>query len=67
MQSYQTGILFSGTTQINSTQIVAFDAPTKRLYVANSIGGKPNILSLANPAAVAGVATIDIRTYGSIN
>lgn len=38
------GIPFSDTTQINSAQIVAFDAPTKRLFVANSIGGKPNTL-----------------------
>jgi|GEM_PF-4073213 len=63
LQSYQTDIPFSGTTQINSAQIVAFDAPTKRLYVASSIGSKPDTLSLANPT----VAAIDIRAYGSIN
>ncbi|RYY10694.1 MAG: alkaline phosphatase, partial [Cytophagaceae bacterium] len=67
LQSYQTAPPFSGTTQINSAEISAFDASTKRLYVANSIGGKLDILSLTNPAAIAPVASINISSYGGIN
>ncbi|RZK13295.1 MAG: hypothetical protein EOO56_27480, partial [Hymenobacter sp.] len=67
LQSYQTATPFSGTTQINSAEISAFDASTKRLYVANSIGGKLEILNLTNPAAITSVASINISSYGGIN
>ena len=67
LQSYQTAPPVSGTTQINSAEISAFDASTKRLYVANSVGGKLDILSLANPAAIAAVASINISSYGGLN
>ena len=67
VQSYQTATPFSGSTQINSAEIAAFDPTTKRLYVANSIGGKLEILNLANPAAIAAVASIDIKSYGGLN
>ncbi|MDJ0367670.1 hypothetical protein QMK33_21195 [Hymenobacter sp. H14-R3] len=67
LQSYQTGTPFSGTTQLNSAEIVSYDASTKRLYVANSVGGKLAILSLANPAAIPAIASIDIKTYGGLN
>ena len=67
LQSYQTATPFSGTTQINSAEIAAFDASTKRLYVANSVGGKLDILNLNNPAAITPVASINISSYGGIN
>ncbi|MVN75654.1 T9SS type A sorting domain-containing protein [Hymenobacter sp. HMF4947] len=67
VQSYQNGTPFSGSTQINSAEIVSYDASTKRLYVANSVGGKLDILNLANPAAITAVASIDIKAYGGIN
>ena len=67
LQSYQTAPPFGGNTQINSAEISAFDATTKRLYVANSIGGKLDILNLTNPAAIAAVASINISSYGGIN
>ncbi len=60
--SYQNGP--AGT---NSAEIVAHDPSTQRLYVANSVAGKLDILSFANPAALAPVASIDIRPYGGIN
>ncbi|MBC8083508.1 MAG: choice-of-anchor I family protein, partial [Hymenobacter sp.] len=65
--SYQNGVAFNGNTQINSAEIVAHDPTTQRLYVANSIGRKLDIVSMANPAALAPVASIDISTYGNIN
>ena len=67
VQSYQTAPPFSGTTQINSAEIAAFDASTKRLYVANSVGGKLEILNLANPAAITAIASINISSYGGLN
>jgi hypothetical protein len=67
LQSYQTATPFSGTTQMNSAEISAFDASTKRLYVANSVGGKLDILNLTNPAAITAVASINISSYGGIN
>lgn len=67
LQSYQNGTPFSGSTQINSAEIVSYDASTKRLYVANSVGGKLDILNLANPAAITAIASIDIKPYGGIN
>ncbi|HET9506233.1 MAG TPA: choice-of-anchor I family protein [Hymenobacter sp.] len=67
VQSYQTATPFSGTTQINSAEISAFDAGTKRLYVANSVGGKLEILNLTNPAAITAVASVNISSYGGLN
>ncbi|MBC6698419.1 choice-of-anchor I family protein [Hymenobacter sp. BT190] len=66
-QSFQTATPFSGTTQINSAEIAAYDPSTRRLYVANSIGGRLDILSLSPSAVLSSVASIDIRTYGNIN
>ncbi len=67
LQSYQTAAPFSGSTQVNSAEIAAYDPSTKRLYVVNSVGGKLDILSLANPSAIAPVASIDIKSYGNLN
>lgn len=67
VQSYQTATPFAGSTQINSAEIVSYDASTKRLYVVNSVGGKLDILNLANPAAVTSITSIDIKAYGGIN
>ncbi|MBO3270212.1 choice-of-anchor I family protein [Hymenobacter defluvii] len=67
LQSYQTATPFEGTKQINSAEIAAYDPTTKRLYVANSVGGKLDILNLANPAAIVAVASIDIKAYGGLN
>ncbi|WP_426061032.1 choice-of-anchor I family protein [Hymenobacter sp. B1770] len=60
--SYQNGV--SGT---NSAEIVAHDPSTQRLYVANSIGNKLDILNFATPGMLTSVASINIATYGGIN
>ncbi|RTQ50833.1 alkaline phosphatase [Hymenobacter gummosus] len=65
LTSYQNGA--SGT---NSAEIIAHDPTTQRLYVANSIGGKLDILSISGtPAAVTltPVASISMAPYGGIN
>lgn len=67
LQSYQTAVPFSGSTQINSAEIAAFDPSTRRLYVANSLGGTLDILSLSPTATLTAVASVNIRPYGNIN
>ena len=65
--SYQNGPAFNGSTQINSAEIVAHDPSTQRLYVANSVGAKLDILNFAAPGALTPLASISIAAYGNIN
>ncbi|RQO31433.1 hypothetical protein DBR32_05585 [Taibaiella sp. KBW10] len=52
----------------NSAEIVAFDKQSKRLFIANSIGGKIDIVDFHNPASPSMISSIDINpTYGNIN
>jgi hypothetical protein len=60
--SYQNG---AGGT--NSAEIVVHDPTTQRLYVANSIGGKLDILNFSTPGALTSVASISMAPYGAIN
>lgn len=65
LTSYQNGA--AGT---NSAEIVAHDPTSQRLYVANSIGGKLDILSLGGSASavtLTPVASISMAPYGGIN
>ncbi len=65
--SYQNGTALNGSTQTNSAEIVAHDPSTQRLYVANSIGGKLDILNFGTPGAITPVASISMTPYGNIN
>lgn len=51
----------------NSAEIVAYDKGSRRLFIANSLANTVDIVSFANPAALAKVKTVDISTYGGIN
>lgn len=52
----------------NSAEIVAFDPQSKRLFIANSIGGKVDIVDFQDPAAPVFIASIGINpTYGNVN
>ncbi|MET4106126.1 choice-of-anchor I family protein [Hymenobacter sp. UYP22] len=62
LASYQ-----NGTAGTNSAEIVAHDPSTQRLYVANSVGSKLDILSLPTSGVPVAVASIDIKPYGNIN
>jgi hypothetical protein len=57
----------NGPAGSNSAEIVAFDSISKRLFIANSIGAKLNIVSFSDPYAPTLISTIDISTYGNIN
>lgn len=57
----------NGTEGTNSSEIVAFDPTTDKLYIANSIGAKMDIVDLSNPSTPALLNSISITPYGNIN
>jgi hypothetical protein len=54
-------------TGSNSAEIVVHDPTTQRLYIANSIGGKLDIVDFMNPSSPALLFSVPITTYGNIN
>ena len=65
--SFSNGTAFSGATQINSAEISAFDSASKRVFIANSIGSKLDIVNFTNPASPSLVSSLSVTPYGSIN
>jgi hypothetical protein len=59
--------LGNGTAGANSAEIVAHDPLTQRLYIANSVGAKIDIVNFSNPAAPTIIYTIPVTPYGNIN
>ena len=57
----------NGATGTNSAEIVAFDPSTDRLFIANSIGQKMDVVNFSNPAAPILVTSISMAPYGGIN
>ena len=57
----------NGAAGTNSAEIVAYDSSNYRLYVANSIGSKLDIINFANPATPVLLNSVDITSYGNIN
>ncbi len=57
----------NGTSGSNSAEIVSFDPVSDRLYIANSIGAKLDIVNLSNPAAPVLINSISMAPYGGIN
>ncbi len=57
----------NGTSGTNSAEIVAHDPVTQRLFVANSIAGKIDIINFSNPAAASLISSINIKPWGNIN
>jgi hypothetical protein len=57
----------NGAAGSNSAEIVAHDPSTQRLYIANSIGAKLDIVNFANPASPALITSLSITSYGNIN
>lgn len=59
---------FSNTVSgSNSAEIVAHDPSTQRLYIANSIGAKLDIVDFSNPSSPLLLTSVPISTYGNIN
>ena len=57
----------NGTSGSNSAEIVAFDPSTDRLYIANSIGAKLDIVDFSDPSAPTPVSSVNVTPYGNIN
>ncbi|MBU3658480.1 MAG: T9SS type A sorting domain-containing protein [Flavobacteriales bacterium] len=57
----------NGVSGTNSAEIVAFDPTTDRLYIANSIGTKLDIVNFANPSNPILLNSISLTPYGNIN
>ncbi|MDP4730535.1 MAG: choice-of-anchor I family protein [Flavobacteriales bacterium] len=57
----------NGTSGVNSAEIVAHCRLTQRLFIANSIAAKMDIVDFANPASPVLISSIDMTPYGNIN
>ena len=57
----------NGAAGTNSAEIVAFDPDVDRLFIANSVGGKLDIVNFSNPAAPVLINSISLAPYGNIN
>ena len=57
----------NGTAGTNSAEIVAFDGDVDRLFIANSIAAKLDIVNFANPALPVLITSISTTPYGNIN
>lgn len=57
----------NGVAGSNSAEIVAFDPLVDRLYIANSIGAKLDIVNFSNPSSPTLISSIPINAYGNIN
>ncbi len=50
-----------------SSEIIAFDKASRRLFIANSVGRRLDIVNFANPAAPTSITSINISSLGNIN
>jgi len=57
----------NGASGSNSAEIVAYDKLSKRLFIANSIGNKLDIINFSNPSSPSLIRSISLSAYGSIN
>ncbi|MES2799402.1 MAG: choice-of-anchor I family protein [Bacteroidota bacterium] len=57
----------NGVPGSTSAEIVAYDSSNYRLFIANSIDSKLDIVDFANPSAPVLLNSIDISSYGAIN
>lgn len=57
----------NGAEGSNSAEIVAFDPTTDKLYIANSIGVKMDIVNFSNPSAPVLLNSVSMSPYGNLN
>jgi hypothetical protein len=57
----------NGAAGANSAEIVVYDSSTYRLYIANSIGVKLDIVDFSNPSTPTLISSVDVTPYGNIN
>ncbi|MDP2388423.1 MAG: choice-of-anchor I family protein [Bacteroidota bacterium] len=61
------GSFNNGAPASNSAEISAYDVMSKRIFIANSIGSKLDIVNFSNPASPVLINSIDVTPYGAIN
>ena len=61
------GNFSNGVSGSNSAEIVAHDPTSQRLFIANSIGAKLDIVDFIDPANPTLLYSVPISTYGNIN
>ena len=61
------GSFSNGASGTNSAEIVAYDSTNYRLYIANSIGAKLDVVDFSNPSLPVLLNSINVSTYGNIN
>jgi len=57
----------NGAAGTNSSEIVAYDSMSRRLFIANSVGAKLDIVSFANPLNPVMISSIPVSAYGNLN
>ncbi len=57
----------NGPAGPNSAEIVAHDPVSQRLFIANSLGAKIDIINFDNPATPSLITSIPVSPYGNIN
>ncbi|MDX2071850.1 MAG: choice-of-anchor I family protein [Haliscomenobacter sp.] len=50
-----------------SSEIVAFDPGSKRIFIANSVAGRIDIVDIANPASPKTIRQVSVTALGGIN
>lgn len=61
------GSFSNGASGSNSAEIVAHDPTTQRLYIANSVGAKLDIVNFADPSNPVLISSLPVTSYGNIN
>ena len=57
----------NGNTGVNSAEIVAHCRLTQRLFIANSVAAKMDIVDFSNPSSPVLISSVDMSPYGNIN
>lgn len=65
--SLELQLLSSFRNNGGSSEIVAFDVASKRMFIANSIAGRIDIVDIAVPATPKVIRSVPITTLGGIN
>lgn len=50
-----------------TTEIVAYDSASRRLFTISSIQGRLDIIDFSNPAQLTTIKTVNLNTYGAVN
>lgn len=65
--SLELQLLSSFRNKGGSSEIVAFDPASKRIFIANSVAGRIDIVDIATPATPKLIRSVPVATLGGIN